>query len=135
MNRFNDCSAALPYSGQVCSRELCTHLTQYPSNSSQKLNISVSRPEEAEQFLVIVLGSQFPSLNPSPECDSAFRSFFCLYILGECQGNTTGHGLVDRTSCIDVRDTKCVKEWNKMEAFLGQGELPICEDLPTTGNY
>lgn len=125
-----ECSIQYPYTGQVCHTELLIQQDKCSPNSSLVLaNITDANQNEIEQYLNILLTIGFPNFEPSPECDSAFRKFFCAFIFGACNRNLSP--LATRDKCKDVRDNLCVKEWlviNKI--FISQAQLPICEDLP-----
>lgn len=78
-----------------------------------------------------MLNTIFPYLNPTPECDSAFRSVVCDYVFESCNGNSTSSSFITRDQCRDVRDRLCMREWTEIEHLLGLRGLPVCEDLPT----
>ena len=123
---YGNCSPGITYTGQVCHKELVTQQVQCISNSSRDVRVSVENQEELEQYIVVLLNHGFPNVKPSPECDSAFRSFICLYLFGLCDSNLTY--FIARNSCIVLRDEVCEREWREIEAFIGPGILPICED-------
>ena len=118
--RMENCSQ-FPHIGQVCHNELQSH-------SSSVLNITAI-PEQVEQHLIVVL-TIFQSLNASPECDVAFRSFLCLYAFGSCGNSYNNMSMLTTTAiCRDVRNSLCAWEWAAMEDFLGHHGLPSCEDI------
>ena len=124
-NFETQCSSRYSYTGRVCRKELSQPETCL-SNSS--LEISATDQETIEQYLVAWLNSALPGFNPSPECTVAFRSFFCLYLFGACDGNASA--IATGATCRDVRDRACVREWRAMDDFLQPNGLPVCEDLP-----
>ena len=131
--KVTNCSSKFPYSGQVCRKELSPLPRTYSSNTSlDVLEVTTQNQESLEQKLAILLNTILPSTNPSPECDVAFRSFSCLYALGACDNNSSV--LATRATCSDLRDRVCVREWTRIIDFIGPGDLPVCEDLPS-GNF
>ena len=125
-NSTANCSSRHSYTGEVCRKELSSQPGTCLSNLS--LEISVPDQETVEQYVADILNTALPGFNPSPECAVAFRSFFCLYLFGACDGNASA--LATGATCRDVRDRACVREWRAMDDFLQPNGLPVCEDLP-----
>ena len=90
------------------------------------LEVTAQNQESVEQGLATILIAGFPSLNPSPECNLAFRSFSCHYAFGACDSNSSM--TATKAVCMDVRDRVCAREWREISDFAG---VPICEDLPS----
>jgi hypothetical protein len=77
--------------------------------------------------LNLVNGLSF--LNPSPQCREAIMPFLCLYTFTLCDSSNNLHTIL-REDCLELRDDICAEEWNQAVGFLGNGVLPVCEDLP-----
>ena len=123
------CEVQVPYTGQLCRREL--QYMQDPSftnlSASSVLNISVTNQEAVEQFSAALFDIALPVLNPSSECEAAFQLFGCLFYFRACDSNMSA--LATGALCKDVRDRVCVREWGQLDGLLGLGSLPICEEL------
>lgn len=68
-------------------------------------------------------------LKPTPQCMERVMPFLCLFIFKLCDTSSHLHTAL-REDCLDLRDDICADEWRQAVAFLGDGVLPVCEDLP-----
>ena len=68
-------------------------------------------------------------LSPSLECREAILPFLCLSIFSLCDSNNNLHTIL-KEDCLELRNDICAEEWSEAVGFLGEGVLPVCEDLP-----
>ena len=123
-----DCTQVSEYSGEVCRDELMS-LQMCFSGVTSPLNIPLSIDQQTRENDAMSLVNGLSFLNPSQQCSEAIMPFLCLSIFSLCDSNNTLHTIL-RQDCLDVRDDLCAREWSQTVAFLGDGVLPICEDLP-----
>ena len=125
-----DCAQVSEYSGDVCRDELMSLQMCFSGGTSPPaLNIPSSIDQQTEESNTMRLVNSLPFLNPSRECIEDIVPFLCLYIFSLCDSNNTLHTIL-RQDCLDIRDDVCAREWSQAVAFLGDGVLPVCEDLP-----
>ena len=122
------CTQVSEYSGEVCRDEL-TSLQICFSGVTSPLNIPSSIDEQAGESEAVGLLNGFSFLNPSQECTEVIVPFLCLYIFNLCDSSNTLHTIL-RQDCLSIRDDICAKEYDLVITFLGDGVLPVCEDLP-----
>ena len=132
------CTQVSEYSGEVCRDELMSLQICFSGVASPPppLNIPSSIDQQTEESDAMRLVN---SLNPSQQCSEAIMPFLCLYTFSLCDSSNTLHTIL-RQDCLDIRDDVCTREWSQAIAFLGDGVLPVCEDLPDviencTGKY
>ena len=75
---------------------------------------------------ILIFG--FLLLNPSKECDAAFRSFFCMHMFSLCSGGKELE--VSQEECVDVSSRTCAREWEIALSYLDNDILPTCFELP-----
>ena len=68
-------------------------------------------------------------LDPSPQCSKAVIPFLCLSIFPLCDSSSNLRTVI-REDCLELRNGICAEEWSQAVEFLGDGILPVCEDLP-----
>ena len=123
-----DCSQVSEYSGEVCRDELAS-LQMCFSGVTSPLNIPLSIDQQTRENDAMSLVNGLSILSPSQQCSEAIMPFLCLSIFSLCDSSNTLHTIL-RQNCLDIRDYVCTREWSRAVAFLGDGVLPICEDLP-----
>ena len=123
-----NCSKVSEYSGEVCRDELMS-LQMCFSGVTSPLNIPSSIDQQIGENDAMSLVNGLSFLNPSQQCSEAIMPFLCLSIFSLCDSSNTLHTIL-RQDCLDVRDDVCTREWSQAVAFLGDGVLPVCEDLP-----
>ena len=123
-----DCTQVSEYSGEVCRDELVS-LQMCFSGVTSPLNIPSSIDQQSRENDAMSLVNGLSFLNPSQQCSEAIMPFLCLSIFSLCDSNNTLHTIL-RQDCLDIRDDVCAREWSQAVAFLGDGVLPVCEDLP-----
>ena len=129
MNHDSDtCTQVSEYSGEVCRDELMS-LQMCFSGVTSPLNIPSSIDQQGGESGATTLVNGLSFLNPSQQCSEAIIPFLCLSIFGFCDSNNTLHTIL-RQDCLDIRDDVCDSVWSQAIAFLGDGVLPVCEDLP-----
>ena len=136
-----DCSQVSEYSGEVCRDELTSLQMCFSGVISPPppLNIPSSIDQQTGESDAMSLENGLSFLNPSQQCTEAIMPFLCLYTFSLCDSSNTLHTIL-RQDCLDMRDDVCASEWSQAFAFLGDGILPVCEDLPDviencTGKY
>jgi hypothetical protein len=67
--------------------------------------------------------------SPSSQCREAISPFLCLYTFTLCDSRNNLHTIL-REDCLELRNDICAEEWIRVAGFLGNGILPVCEDLP-----
>ena len=133
-----NCSQVSEYSGEVCRDELVS-LQMCFSGVTSPLNIPSNIDQQTRENDTMSLVNGLSFLNPSQQCSEAIMPFLCLSIFSLCDSSNTLHTIL-RQDCLDIRDGVCNSLWSQAVAFLGDGVLPICEDLPDviegcTGKY
>ena len=128
MDSQRTCTQVSEYSGEVCRDELMS-LQMCFSGVTSPLNIPSSIDQQTVESDATRLVNGLSFLNPSQQCSEAIMPFLCLSIFGLCDSSNTLHTVL-RQECLDIRDDICTREWSQAIAFLGDGVLPVCEDLP-----
>ena len=90
------------------------------------LNDQGTRERDAQN---LIAGLNFLRPLPSEECREAIMPFLCLFIFELCDSSGHLHTVL-RADCLTLRDDVCADVWRQAAAFLGDGVLPVCEDLP-----
>ncbi|XP_019850179.1 PREDICTED: uncharacterized protein LOC109580975 [Amphimedon queenslandica] len=127
----NASCVAVNYTGSTCK----SYLQEWQScaigatdgiyiNSSQKLMTS------EVSFVLQALQSS----SVSEECRSAGSEFVCQYSFPLCDCVTGKEYLPSREFCNYVSTQVCSAEWQEAISILGQGVLPDCLELPSTGD-
>ena len=93
------------------------------------LNIPSLVDQETGERNAMALINGLSFLDPSPECREAIMPFLCLFIFSLCDSRNNLHSIL-RNNCLELRDDICLDEWSQAVGFLGEGVLPVCEDLP-----
>ena len=126
-----DCTQVSEYSGEVCRGELTSLQMCFSGVTSPPpaLNIPSSIDQQTGESDTMRLVNSLPFLNPSQQCTEDIVPFLCLYTFSLCDSSNTLHTIL-RQDCLDIRDDVCSQEWSRAVAFLGDGVLPVCEDLP-----
>ena len=124
----NNCTQVSEYSGEICKDELVS-LQMCFSGVTSPLNIPSSIDQQTGESDAMSLVNGLSFLNPSQQCSEAIMPFLCLYTFNLCDSNNTLHTIL-RQDCLDIRDDICAREWSQGVTFLGDGVLPVCEDLP-----
>ena len=133
-----NCSQVSEYSGEVCRDELVS-LQMCFSGVTSPLNIPSSIDQQTRENDTMSLVNGLSFLNLSQQCSEAIMPFLCLSIFSLCDSSNTLHTIL-RQDCLDIRDGVCDSLWSQAVGFLGDGVLPVCEDLPDviedcTGKY
>jgi hypothetical protein len=124
------CTNVVSYSGETC-REVFTSLQTCFSgevSALPALNIPSAVDQEMGERDALNLVNGLSFLNPSPQCREAIMPFLCLYTFTLCDSSNNLHTIL-REDCLELRDDICAEEWIQAVRFLGDGVLPICEDL------
>ena len=126
-----NCSQVSEYSGEVCRDELASLQMCFSGVTSPPpaLNIPSTIDQQTGESDATSLVDGLPLLNPSQQCSEAIMPFLCLFIFNLCDSNNTLYTIL-RQDCLDIRDNVCAREWSRAVAFLDDGVLPVCEDLP-----
>ena len=122
------CTEVLPYSGEVCMDTLMSLQTCF-SGKASTLNIPSIVDQETGEMDAQSLMSGLNFLQPTEECREAIVPFICLFTFKLCDSSGHLHTVL-RGDCLTIRDDVCADEWQQAVSFLGDGVLPICEDLP-----
>ena len=128
MDSSDICTQVSEYSGEVCINELAS-LQMCFSGVTSPLNIPSSIDQQTGETDAMSLVNGLSFLNPSQQCSEAIMPFLCLSIFSLCDSNNTLHTIL-RQDCLDIRDDVCDSVWSQAVSFLGDGVLPVCEDLP-----
>ena len=123
----SNCDQMVVYEGRVCLSEL-TQWQQCFSPQADAVYIPSNTNQREAEATADFLLPRLPLLSPSPECEAAIRPFLCLYLFGSCDSDNNPRQ-VTQASCIRLRDDVCAQEFVLAERFVGQGVLPICDDL------
>ena len=122
------CLEVLPYAGEVC-KDTLTSLQTCFSGEASTLNIPTIVDQETSEMDAQSLMSGLNFLQPTEECREAIVPFICLFTFKLCDSSSHLHTVL-RADCLTLRDGICADEWRQAEGFLGDGVLPVCEDLP-----
>ena len=128
MDSSGICTQVSEYSGEVCRDELAS-LQMCFSGVTSPLNIPSSIDQQTGESDAMTLVNGLSILNPSQQCSDAIMPFLCLSIFNLCDSSNTLHTIL-RQDCLDIRDDVCDSVWSQAVSFLGDGVLPVCEDLP-----
>jgi hypothetical protein len=134
-NIFNisseSCLQVKVYAGDVCRETLTKLQTCFSGVTTPPpaLNIPSTVDQETGEGNALNLVNGLPLLNPSPQCREAIMPFLCLYTFTLCDSSNNLHTIL-REDCLGLRDDICAEEWIQAVGFLGNGILPICENLP-----
>lgn len=124
----NQCGSPVPYTGDICSRELLSVMECFPEDSSLMMVdlqvVSVSSEDQA-QTLVGAL-QQFGS----PECVAAATPFLCVYLFrGVCDDVNGTHYFPTAAECEEISSGVCREEFRLARSF-GM-DIVDCATLPT----
>lgn len=127
------------YTGQLCRQELHQRQNCLLEGSAQNfflpeddIFIPSSTNLTAVKQTAEMLVQSLPLLNPSLECEAAFRNFMCLWLFGMCS-NDGGEVSVTREECMEVSTMLCPREWEVARQYLDETMLPKCAKLPQGG--
>jgi hypothetical protein len=131
---FNTSSSCLQvefYTGDICEEPLTMLQTCFSGVTTPPpaLDIPSTVDQETGERNALNLVNGLPLLNPSPQCREAIIPFLCLYTFTLCDSSNNLHTIL-REDCLELRDDICAEEWIQAVGFLGNGVLPVCEDLP-----
>ena len=126
----SSCSPRVRYEGDLCSKELAQWQLCFlgPQDTSDIYLSSQSDQKQTEASARELLSSFRLLLDPSSECEVAFRLFFCLEQFGLCDDNNQLHQ-VTRTDCMRLTTDVCSREFTLARNFLGEGVLPSCDSF------
>ena len=132
-NTTNTSDACVPYTGEFCKAELTSMQHCLSDRPSPVLTIPSTTDQQQGETDITLLLRGLPLLRPSPECERSLRPFLCLHVFGVCDSESDYH-FTNREMCSELRDEVCVREWSVTVELLGEGVLPVCENLTTTAD-
>ena len=122
----SNCDQKEVYEGEVCLNELAKWQQCFSPGPEPNIIYLPSdiNQEEAEGTATGLVDSLGPLLL-SPECETAIRSFLCLYLFGSCDSDNQQHRGTQE-NCESLRDGACASEFIRAQGLC---LLPNCNDL------
>ena len=114
------CAAPITYTESVCQQELNSirNCLQTGDRNTHPLIVTNSNHANAE------LALSYVDRLASDACAAEVKPFLCVYFFGLCDSTTGASYQPTASSCKNLRDNVCAKEWNLASTLIA---LPICE--------